>query len=259
MSANAITIHTRPENLYFYFVDLCLHRFCYSYVNKHLPGPLRKLIQSYVYEILTDKSIREAVGMWCGRNKREAMLRYGHISKWHVHKVTDMSELFAEIKEFNDNIESWDVSNVKNMARLFYLAESFNRPLNQWDVSKVKDMSEMFLDAFSFNQPLDSWQLNQVRKMGGMFGSAKSFNQPLNSWDVSNVTCMVSMFSHASAFNQPLTNWDISSVVSMDYMFYGATRFDETFFANPTAIEKVPNKKDVFRKILRLGTLRYRY
>ena len=34
-------------------------------------------------------------------------------------KITDMSELFDDMKEFNGNISNWDVSNVTDMRAMF--------------------------------------------------------------------------------------------------------------------------------------------
>ena len=35
-------------------------------------------------------------------------------------KITDMSDLFYSIREFNGDISNWDVSNVKNNQKIFY-------------------------------------------------------------------------------------------------------------------------------------------
>ena len=195
-----------PLRSYSFIVDLCLHRYCERH-QQHLHGPLRKIIQSYVYESLRDDTIRTAVSMWCSEDEakiREVMRRYGHISYWDVHKVTVMSNLFRYHATFNDNINLWDVSNVKTMYCLFDRAESFNQPLDMWDVSNVENMCGTFYRALSFNQPLDTWDVRNVANMSCMFYLAKSFNQPLDTWDVSNVTRMDYMFQCATSFNQPL-------------------------------------------------------
>ena len=194
---------------YSFIVDLCLHRYCVGHVHKHLPGPLRKMIQAYVCEALTDETIRTAVGLWCTvsgdeGNRRLTQMRYGDIAYWDVHKVTVMSRLFHGFATFNDNIELWDVSNVKDMSSMFFNATSFNQLINNWNVSNVKNMHGMFCNAVDFNQPLDTW-------------------------DVSNVTYMANMFQYATLFNQPLPHWNIHPAMTMDYMFYGATSFNQAF------------------------------
>ena len=50
-----------------------------------------------------------------------------HISNWDVSGVTDMSELFKDLTNFNDDISNWNVSNVTNMTNMFSYAESFNQ------------------------------------------------------------------------------------------------------------------------------------
>ena len=44
---------------------------------------------------------------------------YGHISGWDVSEVTDISHLFKDAKDFDEDISAWDVSRVKKMARTF--------------------------------------------------------------------------------------------------------------------------------------------
>ena len=58
---------------------------------------------------------------------------YGYINDWDVSNVTNMSELFKNKKEFNDDISKWDVSNVINMESMFKNAESFNRCIINWN------------------------------------------------------------------------------------------------------------------------------
>ena len=45
--------------------DLRLDKVCAKNLHMHLPGPLRKIIQSYVCKELTDDTIIDAVEMWC--------------------------------------------------------------------------------------------------------------------------------------------------------------------------------------------------
>ena len=50
----------------------------------------------------------------------EIIEKYGEINDWNVSAITDMSYLFENKKEFNENISDWDVSNVTNMECMFY-------------------------------------------------------------------------------------------------------------------------------------------
>jgi hypothetical protein len=131
-------------------------------------------------EKMNNEDIRTAVEKWF-TNRAEAELIYGHISKWDTSNVSDMSNLFKDRKNFNEDINSWNVANVTPMERVFEGASSFNQPLEQWNVASVTPMERMFGGASSFNQPQEEWDVANVTTMRYMFSGASSFNQPLAS------------------------------------------------------------------------------
>ena len=130
-------------------------------------------------------------------------------------KVTDMSSMYRETTNFNQDLGSWDVSTVTNMGRMFYYASNFNQDIGSWDVSNVTNMDRMFQEATNFNQDLSSWDVSNVTDMYKMFSGADNFNADLSSWDVSNVTDMGDMFSGATSFNQDISSWDVSNATSL--------------------------------------------
>ena len=77
-----------------------------------------------VFPPLSNESIREAVRLWRD-DQAQATEKYNHINKWNTSQVTDMSKLFMNYKEFNDNISEWNVSNVIDMSYMFNKASSF--------------------------------------------------------------------------------------------------------------------------------------
>ena len=141
--------------------------------------------------------------------------------------ITDMSDMFSNAPNFNQDISSWDVSNVTDMSAMFGDATSFNQDINNWDVSNVTNMVAMFAIAAGFNQPIGDWDVSNVTDMRIMFSYATSFNQPIGNWDVSNVTDMEVMFYKATSFNQDISSWDVSSVTSMYDMFWNAESFNQ--------------------------------
>ena len=143
-----------------------------------------------------------------------------------VSNITDMTDLFYDTPEFNQDISSWDVSNVTSMGGMFYEVTSFNGDISTWNTSKVTDMSGMFFMDNSFNQDISSWDVSSVTNMGEMFDGATAFNQDLSSWDVSLVNNLYSMFSNAPSFNSDLSSWDVSNVTDMSWMFNRAYAFN---------------------------------
>ena len=207
----------------------CLYRLRKSYkLLGFNPDFNKKMFGPYIRNKLSrhDGDIREAVDLWCS-DPDAAKEKYGHISKWDVSRVTDMSYLFRKRVKFNEDISGWNVSNVTSMRCMFDGAESFNQPLNEWDVSNVNDMGAMFSDANAFNQPIGNWNVSKVTGMEYMFRSATAFNQPLNEWDVSKVTGMEYMFNDATSFNQPICSWNLSNVIDMYPNFINCPIKDE--------------------------------
>ena len=174
-----------------------------------------------------DRTIHDAVDLWC-LDSVEVERIYGHISDWDVSDVTNMSRLFLNEQNFNENISNWDVSSVTNMESMFKGASAFNQPIGNWTVSSVTNMCGMFENASVFNQHIGNWNVSSVTNMSDMFERASAFNQPIGNWTVSSVTSMSNMFNNASAFNQPIGNWDVSSVTSMNWMFANAREFNQS-------------------------------
>lgn len=149
--------------------------------------------------------IKNAEGFYIVDNKSIREVVNGLITGVTVHNidtshVTDMSGLFQEKIEFNEDISHWNVSCVTNMSAMFYDAHAFNQPLNKWDVSNVTDMQLMFYYAYTFNQSLNMWDVSNVTDMHGMFEHAKSFNKRICTWNMSKVKNMVDMFYGAESY-----------------------------------------------------------
>lgn len=119
----------------------------------------------------------------------------------------DMSNLFHNQRDFNDDISSWDVSNVIRMNGMFYNNHSFNQNLNHWDVRKVRTMIGMFYNAKAFNSNISDWDISNAEDIAFMFTGASAFNQDLSKWDVENIYDMQDIFRDADSFNQDISNW----------------------------------------------------
>jgi surface protein len=108
-----------------------------------LPLDLVVLINSFLYERLTDENFYQAIALWFEKQE-ECKLRFGHISDWNTSRVTNMEGAFYNRSSFNEDIGRWNVSNVTNMGWMFAGASQFNQDIGQWDVSSVTDMGCMF-------------------------------------------------------------------------------------------------------------------
>ena len=137
-----------------------------------------------------------------------------------VSGITDISTIFWVGVDFadlfrasvNGDISHWDTSSVTNMSNTFRRVFDFNQDLSNWDTSSVTDMQYMFREASSFNRDIGNWDTSSVMNMDSMFSMAVAFNQDIGNWDTSSVTNMESMFSQAATFNQNLSGWCVAKI-----------------------------------------------
>ena len=109
------------------------------------PSPLpptsrrRRLLNN----VLTSKDELKTAAQAYNTDHNAAIETYGPIAGWDVSGITDMSEVFSNLQNFNADISSWDTSKVTNMQNMFYGASAFNQPLS-FDTSSVTTMVNMF-------------------------------------------------------------------------------------------------------------------
>lgn len=151
-----------------------------------------------------------------------------NIMSWNTGNITDMSSMFYNATNFNQNIGSWNTSSVTNMAGMFTLSTNFNQNIGGWDTGNVIGMSGMFSGANVFNQDIGNWNTGNVTFMYNMFLNAKSFNQDIGGWNTGNVIGMSAMFSGANVFNQNINSWNTENVQTMSSMFDNAYSFNQS-------------------------------
>ena len=100
--------------------------------------------------VINNENIRDAINMWIDNNDN-AIRIYGNIENWDTSNVTDMSHLFENKTEFDEDISKWNTSNVTNMSYMFSNAIHFNQNIGNWNTSNVKNMEYMFNLAHFFN------------------------------------------------------------------------------------------------------------
>ena len=105
------------EQRYQFVLSLYLIRTQYPQMGLFQPDFIWVIFRSMMPSkyIRNDDDIDEAVNEWCD-GPVAAEVKYGHISKWNTSLVTNMSELFMDMKDFNDDISKWDVSSVTSCS-----------------------------------------------------------------------------------------------------------------------------------------------
>jgi surface protein len=164
-----------------------------SKIHSYEPNIYNQIMRSVFYQMEDSKELREAVKLWLD-DESVAITKYGHIGKWDTSKVTDMSWMFYDANNFNQDISNWNTSNVIDMSKMFYNANEFNEDIGGWDTSNVTIMTQMFQGAEEFNQDIGCWDTSNVTNMSNMFSHANIFNKDIGEWNTSKVTDMICMF-----------------------------------------------------------------
>jgi surface protein len=132
-----------------------------------LPLDLVVLINSFLYERLTDENFHDAIALWF-ENEEQCKWRFGHISDWNTSRITNMTKAFHKRYKFNEDLSGWNVRNVVEMRCMFFRASQFNGDLSRWNVGNVSDMTRMFSHATRFNGNLSRWNVGNVMWMRDM-------------------------------------------------------------------------------------------
>jgi len=97
------------------------------------PGPPTNHHRRLLGFFTTKTELNTAVGEY-DANVAAAELKHGAIADWNVSGITDMSNLFYKLRNFNADISSWDTTSVTDMSVMFYVR--FRRrllpPLPSW-------------------------------------------------------------------------------------------------------------------------------
>ena len=119
-----------------------------------------------------------------------------------TNKITNMADLFFNIRNINFDVSKWDVSNVTNMTNMFYNCKKFDCDLSNWDVSKVTNMTNMFYGCSNFkDNGIEKWNVSNVEIFIGMFTYCSNiYDIDFSKWNVSNGIHFNLMFSISSSF-----------------------------------------------------------
>lgn len=176
-------------------------------------------LSNYVFD---NTNLRTAVNAWISI-PATATSTYGHISKWDTRNITDMSNLFKDKADFNDDISTWNTDKVTTIAGMFDGCTNFNQKL----------ASKVVRDSIATSYT--SWNLSKNTSLQNTFNGATNFNQPIDGWNVSLVDTMAFAFNNAVAFEQNILVWNITDEnVDFDSMFFGATKMISTYNVNNT-------------------------
>lgn len=98
---------------------------------------------------------------------------------WNTMWVTDMSHMFYECENFNEDISDWNTGSVGTMNSMFSGCIKFDADLSRWDTKNVYDIDLMFEGCFNFKRDLSAWDTRKMSTMDKTFyGCIGMFNNP---------------------------------------------------------------------------------
>lgn len=142
-------------------------------------------------------------------------------------KVTNMREMFYEVRAGKIDISGFDTSNVTTMNSMFHSCWNVKSlDFSNFNTSKVTDMGLMFYNCIALTDiDLFSFDTSNVTIIGSMFYNCRALKTVnLKSFNTAKVTQMEKVFYGCLAIESlDLKNFDTSSVGYFDGMFGGCT------------------------------------
>ncbi len=142
-------------------------------------------------------------------------------------KVTNMREMFYEVRAGEIDISGFDTSNVTTMNSMFHSCWNVKSlDFSNFNTSKVTDMALMFYNCIALTGiDLFSFDTSNVTIIGSMFYNCRALKTVnLKSFNTAKVTQMEKVFYGCLAIESlDLKNFDTSSVGYFNGMFGGCT------------------------------------
>ncbi len=140
--------------------------------------------------------------------------------------LTDMSNMFYNVKMSTIDLSDLDTANVTNMNSMFNNCDNIKDiRINLLDTTNVTDMSYMFANCDNLtNIALNGLNTSKVTMMKGMLSSLPLIEKfDLSSFNLLNVVNMDNMFSYCTALKEVKMMSDLNSSLSVINMFNGIT------------------------------------
>lgn len=173
--------------------------------------------------------------MFGGFNYANLNFTSNYLNTWDTSGITNMTKMFRNQFNFNDDISNWNTSNVVSMQEMFNLCGSFKGNLGSWNTSRVQNMAGIFANTTPASLPfsgfqgigLENWNTSSVTDMSTMFNGNYAMNRNLSGWNTGKVTDMTSTFGPGGFGVEPLfvgsglNNWNVTGVTTIATMLNG--------------------------------------
>ena len=138
-----------------------------------------------------------------------------------VLNVTNMGQMFRQVRYFNQSIKSWEIdTSILISGWSLFLTYDTSSPYyndaNYKTINSQDDFDNYFFHAFeatddNIQNAVNAWILDENAAITS-YGS-------IETWITTNVTNMSELFKNKTTFNQNISNWDVSACDRYDHMF----------------------------------------
>ncbi|MEQ1325126.1 BspA family leucine-rich repeat surface protein, partial [Acinetobacter soli] len=142
----------------------------------------------------------------------------------HTEGATSINGICISMGDFNQRVNSWDVSQVTDAGYCFANMIDFNREIN-WYAPNLLTANGFLFKSLKFNKDV-TIRGAKPTTLNSFLEKASSFNSKINI-DTSECVTFESFFNAATKFNQPLTNFNFSKAANLTNFLIGATSFNQ--------------------------------
>lgn len=176
----------------------------------------------YIPPIVTE-NITRLVELWT-QSPQLVEPYYNHIRNWDTSQVDDMTGLFFQNQDFNEEL-LWDLRNVKSTKNMFAGCINLNKKCVFKNCQSLETCEQMFYGCVNLNGMVSLANCTNLKSCSKMMEKCVSFNQSFHLKNTTKLEDTSALFWECKNFNNVFTI-DFSKVKNCLGMFFGCTSLE---------------------------------
>jgi surface protein len=153
---------------------------------------------------------------------------FGNIEDWDVSQVTDMKQLFEGYNLDGIDLTKWDTARVTKMGSMFADTKNFNNNIfSSWKFQSCEYINSFLINSVDFNNGGERIVIdnNKISNINSMFSGCKNLNVSI-SFNLSALVNADNCFQGCSKLNNNIGIYESPKLESLVYFLEDATNFD---------------------------------